>query len=165
MKTFIIMNSKIFLNTKKLDKTIKNDVSSSFHPKNFKREDVVIHELAHYITLILNFKSNGVTDTKYISKDNIEKYITAAKNWGEYDEKITQDAYDNYVARTKSTVKFDDFRATISKYAMAKDDNGDYIYGETVAEAFSDVMINGDSAVEASKEVVKVLDKRVKDLK
>ena len=52
---------------------------------------------------------------------------------------------------------FDDFRSSISGYAMAKDNSGNYIYDETIAEAFHDVYINGDLAKPASNYIVKVL--------
>ena len=51
----------------------------------------------------------------------------------------------------------DEWRGTISKYALAKDNSGNYIYDETIAESFHDVYLNGDNAKDASKYVIKVL--------
>ena len=42
---------------------------------------------------------------------------------------------------------------------MVKNNNGEYIYDETIAEAFHDYYINRDNAKEVSKEIVKVLKK------
>ena len=54
---------------------------------------------------------------------------------------------------------FDTFRGSISQYALAKDNNNEYIYDETIAEAFHDVYLNKDQAVDASKYIEAVLKK------
>ncbi len=164
-KIYIIMNSKIFLNVSKLEKSIKGDVSAKFHPANFKRADVIVHELGHYLTFMLTMRKNNVFETKYLTSNNQSAFFSAMQKWNENDKNIVERAYSNYVSGTNPSISFDDFRATISGYAMAKDDNGDYIYSETIAEGFTDVMINKDDAVAASKEIVKILDQDMKGLK
>ena len=52
---------------------------------------------------------------------------------------------------------FDNFRASISSYAMAKDGTGNYIYDETIAEAFHDIYLNGNNAKPASRYIFAVL--------
>lgn len=164
-KIYIIMNSKIFLNLSKLDRSVENDVSQKFHPANFKRADVIIHELGHYLTLLLMLKQNNISDTKYLSESNKSVFFSAVRKWNDYDKNLVMKAYSNYITKSNSDISFDDFRATVSGYAMAKDDNGDYIYSETVAEAFSDVLINKDKATAASIEIVDILDKEMEKLK
>ena len=60
-----------------------------------------------------------------------------------------------------SKIGFDEWRATISKYAVTKDNSGKYLYDETIAESFHDVYVNGDNAVDASKYIVAVLKSRL----
>ena len=62
--------------------------------------------------------------------------------------------YDNNYG---GNLSYDDFRASISKYAIAKDGTGAYIYDETIAEAFHDYYLNGDNAVLASKLIMEEL--------
>ena len=59
--------------------------------------------------------------------------------------------------RENKYMSFDEFRGSISKYAVAKDGEGNYIYDETIAEAFHDCYLNGDDAQLASKLIVSVL--------
>jgi hypothetical protein len=66
-------------------------------------------------------------------------------------------AYNNYKKDTNTTLGFDEWRATISGYAVATDNAGEYLYDETIAEAFHDVYLNGNNAADASKYIVEVL--------
>ena len=72
------------------------------------------------------------------------------------------EAYNNFKKEVGTTLNLDDWRATISSYAVAKDNSGNYIYDETVAEAFHDIYLNGDNAAQASKYVVAVLKEKLK---
>ena len=63
--------------------------------------------------------------------------------------------------KTGTRWTLDEFRASISQYAVAKDNTGNYIWDETIAESLHDVYLNGDNAAPASKEVVAVLRKYV----
>ena len=74
---------------------------------------------------------------------------------------MIQEAYNNYKKDTNTSLTLDEWRATISSYAVAKDNSGDYIYDETIAEGFHDVYLNGDNAKDASKYVVDVLKKKL----
>ena len=53
------------------------------------------------------------------------------------------------------------FRSNISEYALAKDNEGNYIYDETIAEAFHDIYLNGNNANEESKYIVDVLKEKI----
>ena len=80
---------------------------------------------------------------------------------GDYSKALITEAYNNYKSKTNTTMTFDEFRGSISGYAMAKDDSGNYIYDETIAEAFHDCYLNGNNAAPASLEIVKVLESRL----
>ena len=81
----------------------------------------------------------------------ISNHINTVKRTTEYE--ITRD--------NNTTMTLDEWRGTISKYALAKNNRGEYIYDETVAESFHDVYLNKNNASDASKYVVAVLKKRL----
>ena len=70
-----------------------------------------------------------------------------------YGQKVIRPAEDP----TKTNATFDNFRRSISEYAIAKDKKGNYIYDETIAEAFHDVYLNKESARPASIYIVNEL--------
>ena len=72
-----------------------------------------------------------------------------------------KEAFQKYKKDTNSTLNLDEWRGTISNYALAKDNSGEYIYDETIAESFHDVYLNGDNASDASKYVVSVLKEKL----
>ena len=61
-------------------------------------------------------------------------------------------------------IVIDGFRGTISTYAVAKDSKGNYIYDETIAEAFHDCYLNGDNAKIASKLILEVLKEKLQEV-
>ena len=61
-------------------------------------------------------------------------------------------------------MSIDEWRSTISNYAVARDNSGQYIYDETIAESFHDVYLNGQQAQDASKYIVEVLKKKLGEL-
>ena len=73
-----------------------------------------------------------------------------------------EEAYNRYKADTKDTIGFDEWRGTISKYAVAKDIYGKYIYDEKIAEAFHDVYLNKSNSTVASRYIIKVLKEKLK---
>ena len=107
----------------------------------------------------------GIDNLDYIEIKDSNKYEQFLKDWRECREayNMINEAYENYKQKyNDNTMTFDEFRASISGYAMAKDDNGKYIYAETIAEAFHDYYLNGENAAKASIEITKVLNERLK---
>ena len=90
----------------------------------------------------------------------LQKLVTSFSD-GSYSLDMLKTAYENYKKDTKKTLSFDEFRGSISRYALAKDNNGEYIYDETIAEAFHDTYLNGDNAKDASKYIIRVLKERL----
>ena len=99
-----------------------------------------------------------------IDNNNFSTFLKLASDFssGEHSLDMLEEAYNNYINDTKDSIAFDDWRGTISKYALAKDDSGDYIYDETIAEAFHDVYLNSSHAKTASKYITNVLKERLK---
>ena len=74
---------------------------------------------------------------------------------------MINEAYEKYKKDTNSTMSLDEWRGTISNYALAKNNSGEYIYDETIAESFHDVYLNRDNASTASKYIVSVLKEKL----
>jgi len=170
VKNQIVLNSEYFLDPN-LPKIISDSSKRvregdiSWFPLNANRTSVVAHEFGHYLSFVaLNKKYN--TDERFlIKKMNYSNYNKMVSDYssGVWAKSITDEAYENY--NSKHPGKFEseyEFRASISKYAVAIDGRGNFIYDETIAESFHDYYINGNKAADASKEVVKVLKERLK---
>jgi len=101
-----------------------------------------------------------VDDTDYMQLYNLFQC------WNEGDNSldIIEEAYANYKNKYNEDISLLEFRSSISQYAVTKDDNGNYIYDETISEAFHDCYLNGQNAAKASKEVVAVLEKEIQKL-
>lgn len=161
-KSRIILNSSFYLNEAKFKASVINSTSSGHFPKNATMYSPLAHEFAHYLSFIAtNNYYNASPKIIYDTTDTTSPYVLAIQdfNLGTHSKRMATEAYENYKAKTNTTMSFDEFRASISGYAVAKDANGNYIYDETIAEAFHDVYLNGDNAADASKEVVSVLEK------
>lgn len=163
IKTQIQLNSRFFLNIDKLDTSVQTGSQSGHFPKNATRYSPVAHELGHYLSFIalLNYYS---TDSVLIIEDNqIQDYYNLIADFskGTFSKKMLNEAYQNYVQETNDNIDFDEWRGKISKYALAKDSSGNYIYDETIAEAFHDAYLNGNNATIQSKYIVEVLKKYV----
>ena len=98
-----------------------------------------------------------------LDDQNVDAFYSLYNDFGKGDFSLSmiKEAYENYKKDTNTTLSFDDWRGTISQYALAKDNDGNYIYDETVAESFHDVYLNGDKAADASKYVIAVLKKKL----
>ena len=125
---------------------------------------VLVHEAGHFLTLVATMKKYGLKSLNFLEEKDVDKYIKVVEDWNGSVEplSIAKEAYENYKKKYNDNISFDEFRATISGYAMQKDDSGKYIYHETIAEAFHDYYVNGNNAAKASIEIVNVLNARLK---
>ena len=103
---------------------------------------------------------NGILLINQGDSSTYNKMLSAFNN-GKMAQNIIKEAYENYKKDTSSTISLIDFRKSISEYAIATDDKGNYIYDETIAEAMDDYYANGDSACDASKYIIQVLKKKL----
>ena len=164
-KTLICMNSRYFLNVPYLKQSINESSQAGHFPVNSNEYSTVIHESAHFLNCVVLMEKYGIDNLDYIEIKDSNKYEQFLKDWCECREayNMINEAYENYKQKyNDNTMTFDEFRASISGYAMAKDDNGKYIYDETIAEAFHDYYLNGENAAKASIEITKVLNERLK---
>lgn len=158
-KSQILLNTEYFLNQDYLKATAKESSSTGHFPKNSTMYSPVAHEMGHYLSflaLMKYYKTSSILILNESGLDNFESIFDAFDS-GSYSKVILKDAYNKYLKEKKKNVDFDTWRGTISNYALAQDNSGNYIYDETIAEAFHDVYLNGDKAVDASKYIVQVL--------
>ena len=162
IKTQIELNSAYFLNPERIEATIEASTKSGHFPPNATQYSPVAHELGHYLSFIALLNNYNI-DYILIIKDNQQDAlyeIINDFNKGIFSKKMLDEAYKNYI-KDNGNINFDEWRGQISEYALAKDDSGDYIYDETIAEAFHDVYLNGDDANMVSKYIVEVLKKYI----
>lgn len=158
VKSQIILNAAYFLNKSKINSSVSYGAKTGYFPKNATRSSSVAHEFGHYlsyIALLNHYNSHRLVFVK-ANQSKLLYDIYQDFNEGSYTYDLLVEAYNEY-HKVHTNTSFDDFRASISKYAMAKDTSGKYIYDETVAEAFHDVYLNGNNAEEASKYIVDIL--------
>ena len=104
-------------------------------------------------------KHHNLESILLVDEKNINDFYNIYSDFGkgDFSLQMINEAYGNYKRDTNTTLTVDEWRGTISKYALAKDNSGNYIYDETIAESFHDVYLNGENAKDASKYIIKVL--------
>ncbi len=163
MKTQVLLNSSYFLNKERLKSSIDASEKTGYFPKNTSIYSPVAHELGHYLSFLAMMKYHEMNSFLLVDDQNVDAFYSLYNDFGKGDFSLSmiKEAYENYKKDTNTTLSFDDWRGTISQYALAKDNDGNYIYDETVAESFHDVYLNGDKAADASKYVIAVLKKKL----
>ena len=163
IKTQVLLSSQFFLNKSKLEASAKDGSSSGHFPPNSTIYSPVAHELGHYLSFLAMMNYYKLYSILLINNSNIDTLYKLYSDFeeGNYSLSMINEAYENYKKDTGTTINLDEWRGTISKYALAKDNNGEYIYDETIAEAFHDVYLNNDNAKDASKYIVKVLKEKL----
>lgn len=159
IKTQVLLNTTYFLNTTRLEASVKDGSNSGHFPPNATIYSPVAHELGHYLSFLAMMKHHELNSILMIDNNNVETFYDIYSDFGDgkYSLEMITEAYNNYKNEVGTTLDIDAWRGQISNYAVAKDNNGDYIYDETIAEAFHDVYLNGDNANIVSKYVVNVL--------
>lgn len=163
IKTQVLLSSSFFLNQSKLEASAKEGSSSGHFPPNSTIYSPVAHELGHYLSFLAMMRYYKMNSILIINNNSIDTLYKLQVDFseGNYSLSMINEAYENYKRDTNTTMSLDEWRGTISKYALAKDNSGEYIYDETIAEAFHDVYLNSDNAKDASKYIVKVLKEKL----
>ena len=162
-KTEILLNSSFFLNEEKLRATVKDSSITGHFPANATEYSPVAHELGHYLSFIALLKDSKAKRLVAVTANEDQYIYELTKDYseGNYSLKLLKEAYNNYINDGNTVLSFDAWRKTISGYAVSTDDNGNYVYDETIAEAFHDEYLNGENASIASKYILQVLQKRL----
>ena len=163
IKTQIYLNSKYFLNIGKINNSVSYGAKNGYFPPNATKSSTVAHEFGHYLSYVALLKYYNVSQLTYVMSSRSSRMYDIYNDFdkGLFSKKIIEEAYNKFSKDTSSNIGFDNFRASISTYAMAKDNKGNYIYDETIAEAFHDVYLNNSKAKSASRYIVYVLNSKL----
>ena len=163
IKTQIQLVSQFFLNEERLKSTTKSSSDAGWFPKNSNELSPVAHELGHYISFLTMIKHHNTKSILMINENNAINLYTIINDFGkgEYSLLLITEAYNNYKRDVGTSLTLDEWRGEISGYALAKNEEGKYIYDETIAEAFHDVYLNKDKANVASRYIVNVLKEKL----
>ena len=148
IKTQVQLNAKYFLNPERIDVAVETSSKAGHFPKNATKYSPVAHEFGHYLSFIALLNHYSTNSILVIEDNQLQNYYDIYKDFGNgtFSKKMLDEAYQNYLS-SNSNIGFDEWRGQISEYALAKDATGDYIYDETVAEAFHDVYLNGNKMI------------------
>lgn len=163
-KMQIILNAAYFLNPTRLESSASVNSEMGWFPKNSTKYSPVAHEFGHYLSFIAMLKHYNGDSVLIIDESTEYLLYDLARDFkvGEFSYKMIEEAYENYKKDHPTNLSLDEWRSQISTYAMAKDDSGNYIYDETIAEAFHDVYLNKNNAALPSIYIVEVLKSRLK---
>lgn len=163
IKTQVLLNTTYFLNVPRLEAATKDGSAAGHFPPNASIYSPIAHELAHYMSFLALMRHYNEDSILLVDTNNMDKFYKIYNDFGSgsFSLSMIKEAYEKYKQDTSTTLTLDEWRLTISKYAVAKDNSGEYIYDETIAEAFHDTYVNGNNAKEASKYVVEVLKKKL----
>lgn len=159
IKTQVLLNTAYFLNTERLQASVTDGSNVGHFPPNATIYSPVAHEFGHYLSFLAMMRHHELNSILLVDNKNVNTFYDIYSDFGKgnFSLKMINEAFDNYKRDTGATMSLDEWRGTISKYALAKDNNGNYIWDETIAESFHDVYLNGDNAKDASKYIVSVL--------
>lgn len=171
MKYQIVLSAAKYLKRDKLLATCKEMVEIGHWPKGTNITSLVVHELGHQALDVVAMKEFGLIENGefkgiYITEENRDcfaGYITDSLSANqEVPKKLIADAYISWQTKYGHTGTEEEFRKSISDYALGIQADGGISYPETVAEAVADVYLHGKKAADASKAITEILAERMK---
>ena len=162
IKIQVFLNSSYFLDLQYFKKTVMNARDTNYFPKDTDRYSLIAHEFGHVLTYILAIKHYQGLNTLVLEFNAFKNYSTILKEYSSstFSYLIIKEALDNYKEK-EGAISEKDFLKSISGYATSIDDNGEFMYNESVAEAFHDYYLHKDNAAKASLYVMAVLNKYI----
>ena len=166
IKTQVLLNTTYFLNQERLEASVSDGSSSGHFLTNATVYSPIAHELGHYLSFLALMKSYEFDSILLIDDNSIETFYDIYDNFanGDFSLLMIKEAYENYKKDIGTSLTIDEWRNQISDYAVAKDNNGEYIYDETIAEAFHDVYLNDKNAKDVSIYIVNVLKEKLGEI-
>lgn len=140
----------------------ENDVRNLIIQDSVSQKDSCPVEMGHLISFVARMKHYGVNSVLFFHDATRYNEMINDANSYKYENEMLMEAYEKCKRDTGTTLDFDSWRRTISEYAVSKNNEGRYQYGETIAEAVEDVYLNGYSAKAASRYIVDVLKSKLK---
>lgn len=162
-KTQILLNSYYFLNGEMLAMPVESVVGDGWYVDGATWESTIAHELGHYISFVILLRENNLHDITFVNSSNYEQInnIVALFDNGKFSTDLVNEALNNYNIKYNTNMDINTFASTISKYASSKDDKGNLIADETIAEAVHDYYLHGNSMKPSSSEIIKVIKERL----
>ena len=163
LKMSVVLGADSYLFPDKFTESMQYNSQVGHFPPNATKYSPLVHELGHYTSFVALMKNKGMSSTLIWEPSNDAMFASLLDdfNVGTFSKKLIEEAYDAYLRDGNPRMEFDEWRSTISGYAMAKDKQGLYIYDETIAESLHDYYLNGNNAKPASKYIVNTLKKHV----
>lgn len=161
-KSIIKLSDRVYLHPDIFQTEINTSIKSGYHPQNGTVYSTMAHELGHLISFITCMKHYNVKSVLLLDENTRYNEMLNEYNSYRYSLDMLTEAYNSYKRDTGSSIDFNLWRKTISEYAVSKDNEGNYQYDETIAEAFEDVYLNEYNAKEASRYIVNVVKNKLK---
>ena len=162
-KTQILLNSYYFLNEKIMSNPLESVTGKNWYVKDATWESTISHELGHYLTFVIFLRANDLENITFITKENENKINALLKEYetGLFSTDIVKQALDNYNYKYNTNLDLESFALTISKYAGVKNEDGNLIADETIAEAIHDFYLHEDNCSNSSYEIIKIINARL----
>lgn len=162
-KTQILLNSYYFLNTEMLDDKLENVVEKNWYVNDATWESVIAHEIGHYISFVTLLKENGLSNITFETRENKNQIQNIIKifNDGTYSKQLVNEALLNFNLKYNMNYDIETFALTISNYAGAKDEKGNIIADEIIAEAIHDYYLHENSMKTTSAEIINIIKNRL----
>ena len=163
----ISLSASKFLKRDKLLLNCKEQVEQGHWPKGTDISALVVHELGHQVLDVIAMKEFGLYEEGkefegyYITEENQDayaRYITDSLSANqEIPQRVLNEAYEKWLKDYGGEGDEAAFRGSISEYAKGVQSDGGISYTETVAEAVTDVYLNGRKASKASLAICDIL--------
>lgn len=164
VKHEVILDAATFLDREKLLNECSKRSESGFWPKNSKPSKIIVHELGHCLLDDYVARKYDVRSC-FITEDKLENFIVSENDqlasFQNSAHEVMDAAYQKWLEKNQGTEE--EFRGSISEYANGVQYDGGISLTETIAEAVSDIYLNGDAAAEASKIIVDELMSLIKE--
>ncbi len=162
-KTQILLNSYYFLNSQILNQKLEKVVGENWYVKDATWESTIAHELGHFITFKAYLKENNLENITFITEENASEVDELMQNFedGFYALDIVNEALNRYNNKYNTRIDLDTFISSISKYANIKDEKGNLMALETIAEAIHDYYLHGNNMQKSSLEIVNIMKEKL----
>ena len=162
-KTQILLNSYYFLNENMLNRPLEDVVGKNWYVNDATWESTIAHELGHYISFVIFLKEHNLKNITYVNSNNYNFINSIMEEFdkGEFSKNIVNEAMLNYNKKNNTNLDLLSFAATISDYAGTKDDDGNLIADETIAEAIHDYYLHGFSMKSSSYEIITIIKRKL----
>lgn len=160
VKHEILLGAAYFMRRDMLIKSCEEGVKQGHWPEGMNVSAVIAHELGHQVLNVYEMKHFGLNHPYYITEENkdaFSQYITDGLKVNQTVAKSVVDTAYSEWEKNHAGKSYEDFCLDISGYATGVQKDGGISYSETVAEALTDIYLNGSNASEASACIEAVL--------